>query len=122
MYRIKVRRRHIWGDALNNFKLGIPVSKHLRVTFLGKPAVDAGGPRGFFQLLLGKICRNSSLFCGPDTARLPLHNVAALTKQIFKHIGCMIGASLLNGSPALSFLPILWLITFCLEMREQKLK
>lgn len=86
------------------FKRGIPVSKHLRVTFLGEPAVDAGGPlREFFRLLLGEICRNSSLFCGPPTARVPLHNVAALAKQTFKYIGCIIGASLINGGPAPSF-------------------
>ena len=104
VYRIKARRRHIWEDALNSFKRGIPASKYLRVTFLGEPAVDAGGPlREFFRLLLGEIFRNGSLFCGPDTARVPLHNAAALTKGTFKYIGCMMGASLLNGGPAPSF-------------------
>ena len=74
------------------------------MTFLGEPAVDDGGPlRELFRLLLGEICRNSSLFCGPDTARVPLHNIAALTKRTFKYIGCMIGASLLNGGPAPRF-------------------
>lgn len=104
IFRIKARRRHIWEDALNSFKRGIPASKHLRVTFLGEPAVDAGGPlREFFRLLLREIFRNGSLFCGPDTARYPLHNVAALTKGTFKYIGHMMGASLLNGGPAPSF-------------------
>ncbi|XP_065887268.1 uncharacterized protein [Dysidea avara] len=104
VHRIKARRRHIWEDVLSCFKRGFPVSKHLRVTFLGEPAVDAGGPlREFFHLLLGEICGNNSLFCGPDTARVPLHNVAALTKQTFKYIGYMIGASLVNGGPSPSF-------------------
>ena len=104
IFRIKARRRHIWEDALNSFKRGIPASKHIRVTFLGEPAVDAGGPlREFFHLLLKEIFRNGSLFCGPDTARIPLHNVAALAKGTFKYIGYMMGASLLNGGPAPSF-------------------
>lgn len=104
VHRIKARRRHIWEDALCCFKRGIPASNHLAVTFLGEPAVDAGGPlREFFRLLLAEICRNNSLFCGPDTARVPLHNIAALKKQTFKYIGCMIGASLLNGGPSPNF-------------------
>ena len=104
VHRIKARRKHIWEDALNIFKRGIPASKHLRVTFLGEAAVDAGGPLWeFFRLLLGEISRNGSLFCGSDTTRVPLHNVAALTKQTFKYIGCMAGASLLNGGPAPNF-------------------
>ena len=61
VFRIKARRRHIWEDALNCFKRGIPASKHLAITFLGEPAVDAGGPlREFFRLLLGEISRNNS--------------------------------------------------------------
>ena len=104
IFRLKVRRRHIWEDALNYFRKGIPTSKHLRVTFLGEPAVDAGGPlREFFRLLLGELSRNNSLFCGEETARAPLHNVLALSKNTFKHVGCMMAASLLNGGPAPSF-------------------
>jgi len=69
VFRLKVRRRCIWEDALNYFRRGIPVSKHLHVSFLGEPAVDAGGPlREFFHLLLGEICRNNTLFCGTETA------------------------------------------------------
>ena len=103
-YRIKVRRKHIWEDSLHCFKQGIPVSKHLRVTFIGEPAVDAGGPlRKYFHLLLGEICRNNELFQGNEKASVPVHNVVALTKQTFKYIGCMFGASLVNGGPAPNF-------------------
>lgn len=103
-FRIKVRRRHIWEDSLHCFKQGVPVSKRLRVTFIGEPAVDAGGPlREYFHLLLAEICRNNTLFQGDEKARIPVHNVLALSKQTYKHVGSMIGASLINGGPAPSF-------------------
>ena len=103
-FRIKVRRKHIWEDSLHCFKKGVPVSKRLRVTFIGEPAVDAGGPlREYFHLLLGEICRNNTLFQGDEKALVPVHNVLALTKQTFKYVGCMIGASLVNGGPAPNF-------------------
>ena len=104
IFRLKVRRKHIWEDALDYFRRGIPTSKHLRVTFFGEPAVDAGGPlREFFRLVLGELSRNNSLFCGVETARAPLHNVIALSKKTFKYVGCMLAASLINGGPAPGF-------------------
>ena len=104
IFRLKVRRKHIWEDALDYFRRGIPTSKHLRVTFFGEPAVDAGGPlREFFRLVLGELSRNNSLFCGVKTARAPLHNVIALSKKTFKYVGCMLAASLINGGPAPGF-------------------
>ena len=105
VFRLRVRRRHIMEDSLQlQFKRGIPVSKHLRVTFLGEPAVDAGGPlREFFCLLLGEISSNSMLFCGEETARVPRHNVLELSKQTFRYVGQIIAASLLNGGPSPGF-------------------
>ena len=74
------------------------------MTFIGEPAVDAGGPlREYLHLLLGEICRNNKLFQGNEKARVPVHNVVALTKQTFKYIGRMFGASLVNGGPAPNF-------------------
>lgn len=71
----RVRRKHIWKDALNKFQRGFDVSKQIQVTFLGEPAVDAGGPlREFFRLLLSEIAANGTLFYGAENARLPCHN------------------------------------------------
>ena len=60
-YRITVRRGHLFQDtklSLSNFE----ELMHLRVTFLGEPAVDDGGPcQEFFMLLLGDIANNRSL-------------------------------------------------------------
>ena len=104
VFRLRVRRRHIMEDSLQFFKRGIPVYKHLCVTFLGEPAVDAGGPlREFFRLLLGEISSNSMLFCGEETARIPMHNVLELSKQTFRYVGQIIAASLLNGGPSPGF-------------------
>ena len=58
--RIVVRQRRVFVDALHCFKSGLDVTKHLRVTFVGEPAVDEGGQlRKFLFLLVGKIARNN---------------------------------------------------------------
>jgi len=104
IFRIKIRRKHIWEDSLNVFKRGVPVSKHLRITFLGEPAVDAGGPlREYFHLLIREIFSRGTLFQGKETARVPVHNVLELKKQTFKYIGSMFAASVVNGGEAPMF-------------------
>ena len=66
-----VRRRYLWEDALKRFKSGIDEKKHIKVTFVGEPAVDQGGPlREFFHLLLCAIGQNNSLFCGNEGSRV----------------------------------------------------
>ena len=45
--RIVVRRKHIWTDSLHAFKNGLDFDKHIKVTFIGEPAVD----QGLFHLL-----------------------------------------------------------------------
>ena len=51
--RIIIRRKHVWEDALHQLKCGFDVHKHPKVTFVGEPAVDDGGPRReFFHLLI----------------------------------------------------------------------
>ena len=103
-FRIKIRRNHIWEDAYHYFKCGFSADKHLHVTFLGEPAVDAGGPlREFFHLLMRAICKNNTLFCGTETARIPNHSMIELSKKSFEHVGCMLGASIVHGGPAPAF-------------------
>lgn len=103
-YRVKVRRKHVWEDALHQFKHKILPSHHIRVTFLGEPAVDAGGPlREFFCLLMSAIGRNNSLFCGEMSSRIPTHNVLELTKNTYKYVGIMIVSSIVHGGPAPRF-------------------
>ena len=103
-YRIKVRRRHIWEDALHQFKYKYSPPLHLHVTFLGEPAVDEGGPlREFFGLLLCEISHNNALLCGKVYSRLPTHNMIELSRKTYMHVGIMIAASIIHGGPAPKF-------------------
>ena len=86
-HRITVRRRHLLQDSMTAFRIGFPFNSHLAVTFLGEPAVDAGGPcREFFRLLLQEIFQ-SSLFEGLEGSRVPAHNMTALDKRTYWYIG-----------------------------------
>ena len=49
--RITVRRKHIFEDTLHKLWSGIDISKHLRITFIGEPAVDGGPMREYMRLL-----------------------------------------------------------------------
>ena len=110
---MKVRRLHVFEDAIQHFKRSISEHKHIRVTFLGEPAVDAGGPlREFFHLLLSKIAQNNTLFfCDKVMACIPKHNMVELSKQTYKCIGAILAASTVHGGPAPNFFQMLWQIT-----------
>ena len=55
--RITVRRNYTLEDTFHKLRSGLSLSRHLKVTFVGEPAVDAGGPsRESFHIL----CRNYS--------------------------------------------------------------
>ena len=102
--RIVVRRKHLWHDALSRFESGLNFCKHLKVLFVGEPAVDDGGPlREFLYLLMGEIAANNSLFCGEENCRIPAPNMSALEKHTYKHVGEMIAVSLVHGGPSPTF-------------------
>ena len=94
-HRITVRCGSIFDDTLFALKGGIDDNKHVRVRFLGKPitpsklfllkgsigepAIDQGGPkREFFMILMNAISNNSSLLEGPPNSRVLRHNTTAL--------------------------------------------
>ena len=73
-----MRRGHILDDAISSLRPGFDEKKHVRVRFLGEPAVDEGGPRReFFMLLMGAIGNNCSLLDGPPNRRVLRHNTSA---------------------------------------------
>ena len=37
---LRVRRKHLLEDTFHKFRCGLITDKHLRVTFLGEPAID----------------------------------------------------------------------------------
>ena len=74
VHRITVRRGHILDDTLVALRSNFDEKKHIRVRFLGEPAVDEGGPRReFFMLLMGAIANSSSLLDGPPNRRVLRH-------------------------------------------------
>jgi len=105
-YRITVRRNEIWKDAaIQSFKWPFNESKHLRITFLGEPAVDDGGPkREFFMLFMNSLSSQGSLFEGPVGRRVLRHNTSALDQNMYKIVGKIIALSVIHGGPGPAFL------------------
>jgi len=100
-YRITVRRGHLWQDALRCFERKFDERSHLRVTFLGEPAVDDSGPRReFFMLLMEALNSQEFLLSGMPTRRILKHNTQALDREQYYTIGKMIVLSILHGGPA----------------------
>ena len=104
-FRITVRRKHIFEDTLHKLHYDFDATKHLRVTFIGEPAIDDGGPTcEYLRLLLGSVASNNSLFCGDGDARFVRHNVLELKKRSYFHVGQIISLYLMHGGPAPTFL------------------
>ena len=104
IYRIRVRHQGIWEDTLHQLRKQIPLTKYLKITFLGEPAVDAGGPlREFLYLIVLSASQNNSLFISDETSRAPAHNVAEVEKRTFYYVGVIMALSLVHGGPAPCF-------------------
>ena len=103
--RLLIRRKHVFQDALQKARHGLDLSKHIRITFVGEPAVDTGGPlREFFHLLLISIAQNNKLFCGLSIAHTPNHKIIAIQKQTFYYVGMFFALLIIHGGPAPMFL------------------
>ena len=82
--RIIVQRRHVLEDTLYQLRSGLDVSKHFKVTFVGEPAVDSGGPmHGYLHLLMSSIAKSHLFFHGEETRRVPAYNLVELEKNTF---------------------------------------
>lgn len=102
--RIIIRRKHLWDDAMNHVKY-LNECKHVRVTFIGEPAVDEGGPlREFFHLLTAEMARRNMIFCGEEYSRIPRHCMLELENRTYYCVGKVIALSLMHGGPAPRFL------------------
>lgn len=103
---LHIRRNHMWHDALRaitkpTFDPLLPV----RVTFIGEPAVDDGGPRReFFTLALMKMSEDATIFQGPLECWSFVHNMQGLQKRLFFYAGLFVGLSMANGGPGLACL------------------
>ena len=103
---LHVRRNHMWHDALRAIsKPAFDPFLPVRVTFIGEPAVDDGGPRReFFSLALMKMSEDTTIFQGPPECRSFVHNMQGLQKRTFFLVGLFVGLSLANGGPGLACL------------------
>ena len=102
--RITVRRKFILQDSLHKLRNGLDLTKHLRVVFIGEPAVDDGGPlREFLYQLIVAVSHSDMLFCGAFNSHVPRHNVVELEKNTYFHIGAIIALSLVHGGPGPQF-------------------
>ena len=95
-----VRRSNISEDAHRALKRTFDEKKHVRITFLGESAVDGGGPRReFFMLLMNAIKENNSLLDGPSVSRVLRRSTAALQEELYLCVGKMIALSVVHGGP-----------------------
>lgn len=103
--RITIRRSHLWDDTLRLYNKGIYCERQLKVSFLGEPAIDLGGPkREYFTLLMRAIVNNSMLFDGPLDMRIPKVNASALIENRYYMIGRMMAASIIHDCSLPTFL------------------
>ena len=102
--RIVIRRKQLWKDSVAQFQ-SVNENKYIRVTFVGEPGEDEGGPlREFFHLLVNEIAKKNVLFRGDGNRRVPRHCVGELKKKTFFIVGKMLALSLMHGGPAPTFL------------------
>ena len=102
---VTVRRTHIWDDSMRVLRR-VDLQKRLKVTFLGKSAIDDGGLcREYLRLLMGALVMQSHLFAGSTSRRVPLHNALAVQKGDFHMVGIIIVLSLTKrwAGPAPTF-------------------
>ena len=103
--RITIRRSHVLDDSIRLFQKGVYSNRAFKLTFIGEPAVDLGGPlREYFTVLMRAIAKSSSLFEGLSGQRMIRSNVSALLEKTYFHVGRMMGASLLQGGPPPTFM------------------
>ena len=92
-------------DTLHQLRSGLDVSKHFKVTFVSKPAVDSGGPMcEYLHLLMSSIAKSHLFFYGEETRRVPVHNLVELEKNTLFRIGSIFALSLVHGGPSPNFL------------------
>ncbi|KAJ7379347.1 hypothetical protein OS493_016581 [Desmophyllum pertusum] len=106
MQVVRVRRRHIWSDALRAFsKADFHTGVLLSVHFIGEEAADMGGPRReFLRLLMRSLVTESGVLTGSDTRKTFSSSPIHVTQMRYFHAGRMVATSLLQGGPGINCL------------------
>ena len=106
MQVVRVRRRHIWKDALSafakhDFMAGVLISVH----FIGEEAADMGGPRReFLRLLMRSLITESGVLTGSDKRKVFSSSPLLVSQKTYFHAGRMVETSVLQGGPGLKCL------------------
>lgn len=106
MQVVRVRRRHIWKDALrtfakHDFMAGVLISVH----FIGEEAADMGGPRReFLRLLMRSLITESGVLTGSDKRKIFSSSPLLVAQKTYFHAGRMVATSVLQGGPGLKCL------------------
>ena len=100
--RVHIRRKSLYSDALHAFsRLTFNASRMLRVTFIGEPAIDDGGPRReFFGFLMRNVFSISGLFTGWPSNVVPIHSIEGVSTNKFFVVGVMMATCLIQGGEA----------------------
>ena len=102
--RIKVRRNFIWEDAkIKSASNRNKWNKQLEVQFVGEPAVDEGGPRHEFVIIVHRSMHDSCLFYGIDGLKCFTHNFVALKARDFELYGKFCVWTILQGCTSPNF-------------------
>lgn len=89
MQVVRVRRRHIWKDALrafakHDFMAGVLISVH----FIGEEAADMGGPRReFLRLLMRSLITESGVLTGSDKRKIFSSSPLLVAQKTYFHAG-----------------------------------
>lgn len=96
-----VRRGNIIEDTFRKLQRTNPeeLINVVRVSFLGEPAIDEGGPRREFFTAFFEAIQSSAILEGPPGQQILSHNIKCLTKQQYKYLGYVIALSIMNGGP-----------------------
>ena len=106
MQVVRVRRRHIWKDALrafakHDFMAGVLISVH----FIGEEAADMSGPRReFLRLLMRSLITESGVLTGSDKIKVFSLSPLLVSQKTYFHAGRMVATSVLQGEPGLKCL------------------
>ncbi|XP_044175527.1 G2/M phase-specific E3 ubiquitin-protein ligase-like [Acropora millepora] len=98
--RISVRRKSMFQDYIEARKKKWFNSRQtLKVTFIGEPAIDDGGP---LQEFFTEVLKHIQYHLFPDG--MPINSMTALAKNEFTVAGELMAASVVQGGPAPCFL------------------
>ena len=95
-FRLTIRQQPIWEDTYFKWKRAEQndFTKHIKVQFIGEPAVDHGGPSREFFSLFNVAAQSELIYSGAFR-----HNIASLDEKELYFYGQFTFFGLLQGFP-----------------------